>query len=89
MVQKVPVVALHGLQTQVVSMRMWVQSLALLSGLRIQCCYELWCTPVAAVLIHPLAQELPYAAAGVTIKSKKTNKQTKKKTDRVPCWPSG
>ena len=30
------------LQTQLVSMRMWVQPLALLSGLRIQRYYELW-----------------------------------------------
>ena len=30
----------------------------------------LWCRPAAAALIHPLAQELPYAM-GVTIKRKK------------------
>ena len=29
-------------QTQLASMRKWVQSLAWLSGLRIQCCPELW-----------------------------------------------
>ena len=33
---------LSRLQTQLVSMRLWVQSLALLSGLRIPCCPELW-----------------------------------------------
>ena len=32
---------LSRLQTQLVSMRLWVQSLALLSGLRIPCCPEL------------------------------------------------
>ena len=32
---------LSGLRTQLMSMRMWVQSLALLSGLRIQCCHKL------------------------------------------------
>ena len=31
------------LRTLLVSMRMWVQSLVLLSGLRIWCCCELWC----------------------------------------------
>ena len=30
-------------QTQLVSVRMWVRSLAPLTGLRIQCCRELWC----------------------------------------------
>ena len=34
---------LSRLLTQLVSMRMWVQSLALLSGLRIRHCCELWC----------------------------------------------
>ena len=29
--------------TQLVSMRIWVRSLALLSGLRILHCHELWC----------------------------------------------
>ena len=57
-------------------MRTWVQSLALLSGLRIQHYCELWCRlqtvlgshiavavhrPMALVLIGPLAWELPYA----------------------------
>ena len=34
---------LRGLQTQLVSTRTWVQSLTLLSGLRIWHCHELWC----------------------------------------------
>ena len=34
---------LSGLRTQLVSMRMCVQSLALLSELRIQCCHKLQC----------------------------------------------
>ena len=29
-------------QTQLISMRMWVRSLALFSGLKIWCCRELW-----------------------------------------------
>ena len=36
-------------------------SLALLSGLRIWFCHELWCMPAAAALIRPLAWELTYA----------------------------
>ena len=60
-------------------MRMWVWSLALLSGLRIQCCRELWWraqtqlrsgVPEAAALIRLLAWELPYAA-GAALKRKK------------------
>ena len=54
-------------------MRIWVWYLALLSGLRIQCCYELWGRPAAAAPIQPLACELPYAA-GVALKKKKKNK---------------
>ena len=34
---------LSELQTQLVSMRLWVQSLASLSRLRIRSCHELWC----------------------------------------------
>ena len=34
---------LCGLQTRLVFMRMWVQSLASIRRLRIQCCRELWC----------------------------------------------
>ena len=36
-------------------MRIWVWSLALLSGLRIQCCGELWCRLTATTLIQTLA----------------------------------
>ena len=65
---------LSGLRTWLVSMRMCVQPLALPSGLRIWCCRKLqcryssdlallwlWWRPAAAVLIQPLACELPYA----------------------------
>ena len=41
----VPFVA-HWKQIQLVSMRMWVQSLDSLSGLKIRHYYELWCGPV-------------------------------------------
>ena len=36
---------LSGLQTQLVSMKLQTLSLALLGGLKIQCCHELWCRP--------------------------------------------
>ena len=42
MIQGVPIVA-QSKWTQLVSMRLRVRSLALLSGLRIHCCCELWC----------------------------------------------
>ena len=63
-------------QTRPVSMRLWVRSLALLSGLRIQGCRELWCMSqmplrfgiavavaelAPAAPIWPLAWELPCA----------------------------
>ena len=63
-------------QTQLVSMRMQVPSLALLTGLRIWHCMRcsigyrcgldlallwLWCRPVALAPIRPLAWALPYA----------------------------
>ena len=76
---------LSGLRTQIASMRMQVQSLTLLSGLRIQYCHKLrrcsldlallwlWCRVSAAAPIQPLARELPYAA-GAALKSKQTNK---------------
>ena len=65
-----------------VSMRMQVASLVLLSGLRIWCAAScstdhrfswdpcllwLWCRPAAAAAIGPLAWELPYAT-GVDVK---------------------
>ena len=75
-----------------VSMRMWVRSLALLSGLGIWRCCELWCSsqtrlgsciavlwrrPAATAPIIPLAWEPPYAM-GPALK-KKTKDQKKKK----------
>ena len=56
-------------------MRLWVQSLASLSGLRIRRCRELWRRSAAVALIQPLAWEFPYAA-GAALKSK--NKKQKK-----------
>ena len=70
---------------------MRVRSLASLSGLRIQCCLELWCRsktwlgpsvavavcrPVAAAPIQPLAWELLYAS-GVALKSQKIKNKIK------------
>ena len=72
-------------------MRMWIQSLAPVSGLRIQHWCELLCksqtglrSPVGwqiAALIHPLAWELPYAA-GATLKSKNN------KINKIKCCVS-
>ena len=56
------------------TMRIWVQSLASLSGLRIQHCCELWCRPAAAAPIRPLAWELPYAEGAALEKTKTKNK---------------
>ena len=70
-------------------MRMQVQALALLGGLRIQPCHELWCghrwgsdpvllwlwyRPAAVASIWPLAWELSYAT-GVAQKGKKKKKK--------------
>ena len=71
-----------------------VQSLALLSGLRIPHCCELcgvshrhgsdpallwlWCRPVATALIRSLASEPPHAAGVALEKTKQMNKQTNK-----------
>ena len=72
------------IKNSVVSMRMWVWSLASLSGLRIQHCRKLgvglrcglnpevlwlWRRPASAALILPLAWELPYAV-DMTLKRK-------------------
>ena len=70
---RVPVVA-QGKWTWLVTMRLWVRSLASLSGLRTQCCHELWCssqtqlrsgmavavTMGAVAPFWPLAWEPPY-----------------------------
>ena len=70
-------------------MRTKVWSLASLTGLKIQLCYELWCRsqtqirsqllwlwcrPAATAPIWPLAWEFPYAA-GVALKSKERKKK--------------
>ena len=83
---------LSGSQTRLVPTRMWVQSLALLHGLRVRCCRELWCRfrhcsdpewlwlwcrPAAAAPIQPLTWEPP-GAAGAALK-KKTRKTKKNK----------
>ena len=59
-------------RTWLVPMRMWVWSLASLSGLRIQHCHELWCRsqtwlrlwcrPAAIAWIRSQAWELPHAS---------------------------
>ena len=81
---------LMGLRTRLISTRMQVPSLALLSGLRIPNCPELCCKSqmwldlvllwlwyrVAAVApIRPLAWEAPYASGGATKKKGKKKKK--------------
>ena len=73
-------------------MRMQVQSLASLSGLRIQCCHELcrhssdlallWLWPrlAAVALIQLLAWEPPYAV-GVALKNKTKQNEQKSQTN--------
>ena len=69
------------------TMRVWVQSLALLNGLRIQCCCELWCRLqiwlslascrlAATALIRPLAWEPPYATGEALKRQKHTHAQS-------------
>ena len=81
----VPVMA-QGKQIQLGTMRLRVRSLALLHGLRIWRCHELWCRsqmwlgsgiavalvhmPAATTPIRPLAWE-PLYVAGAALKSKK------------------
>jgi len=64
----------QGKRIRLGTMRLQVQSPALLSGLRIQCCREL----AAVAPIGPLAWEPPHAS-GAALKSKK-KKKTKTKT---------
>ena len=81
----VPVVA-QWKQTQLVSMRMRVRSLVLVSvscGVGRRCgsdpmCLWLWCRLAAAAPIQPLAWELPYAA-GVALKNIAPPQKKKKK----------
>ena len=80
---------LRGLRTWLVSVRMQVQSLSLLSGLSTQHCHScgvghrcildlallwLWHRPAAAALIHPLAWKLPYDTGVAQKKTKTKNK---------------
>ena len=73
-------------------MWLWVQSPALLIGLRIRHCHELWCRsktrfrsrvavalarPAATAPIGPLAWEPPYAVGGTLEKAKRQKKKKK------------
>ena len=69
----VPIMA-QWKQIRLVSIRTQVQSLALLSRLRIWCFYELWCRPAATVPIWPLAWE-PLCVADVALKRPKKKKK--------------
>ena len=60
-------------QIQLGTMRLWVQSLAFLSGLRILCCHELWRRAAAVASIRPLAWEPPYDAGAALKRPEKKN----------------
>ena len=88
MLYRVPVVAQRK-RTQLVSTRIRVGSQALLSGLRIWCCRELWCSlqtwlgsgiAVATPPVWPLAWEPAYAMGGALKRQK--NKQQQQKTNQ-------
>ena len=99
--QRVPIVAQRK-WIWLVTMRFHVRSLASLSGLRIRCCWELWCRsktrlgsciavalcrPAAVASIWLLAWEPPYAA-GAALKSKSKTKQNKTKQNCLQYFPS-
>ena len=75
-------------------MRLRVRSLAVLSGIRIWRCRELWYRsdpellwlwhrPAATAPVRPLAWELPYAAGSSPRKGKKKKEKEKKKKFRT------
>ena len=55
-------------------MRMWVWSLASISGLRIWHCCELWCRPAALAPIQPLAWELHICCSEALKRNTNTHK---------------
>ena len=74
---------------QLGTMKLWVQSLALLSGLKIQHFPELWRrsqtqlrSDISVALIGPLAWEPPYAM-GVALKRQKKNLHIKLLTQNI------
>ena len=84
------------------TMKLWVWSLASLSGLKIWHCHELWyhkhgsdpmllwlwCKPAAVAPIRPLPWELPYAA-GLALKKAKKKKKIYKKLKLERGWRRG
>ena len=67
-----------------------VQSLASLSGLRFQCCSELWYrlqtwlgSHIDTALNQPLAGELPYAMDEALKRKKKKKKRKRKKSQMM------
>ena len=83
---------LSGLKTLLVSMKMQVRSLVLLSGLRkLQCRLQMQLgygitIDVAVAPIRPLAWELPYAR-GVALKRKKKNQTPKQPLCKKYTFP--
>ena len=90
-------------RSQLGTMRLQVQSLASLSGLRIRCCHELWFRlqmqlrsagiwlwrrPAAVALIRPLAWEPPCAVGWDPKKIKKPKKKNESREQHLPRTPS-
>ena len=99
---RVPAVA-QRVKNPTLSRRIWVQSLASLSGLRIQRCHELQCRSQmrlqsgiavavvqnkATALIRSLAWEPPYAIDGAAKRKKKKERENKPPTC-PESWPGG
>ena len=88
----VPIVA-KQIRNQLVTIRLRVLSLALISGLSIQHCREqwysrsvllwLWHRLAAVALIRPLAWEPPYAVIAALKRKKKKKKRRKKQTNKI------
>ena len=70
----VPVMAQQK-QIRLGIMRLRVQSLASLSGLRIRRCCELWPRPAATAPIRPMAGESPYAVVAALKNQNKTKSE--------------
>ena len=83
----VPIMAQQK-QICLASMRMQIQSLASLSGLRIWRCHELWCRQTAVAPIGPLVWEPSYAMGASLKKTKNTQKRTEHYTLRGKHRPN-
>ena len=84
----VPIVAQQK-QIQLRTVKLWVQSLTSISGLRFWCCRELWCRPAAVTPIQPLAWESPYTAGATPKRQKKKRKKESEYSGSGHCKDAG